>query len=156
MKCLLGRSVVVAATVLLPLLLGCSERVLIKTYPPGAKVFVNDRLVGLSPVTYSASRSEVSAPHAVRIEKEGFEVVRTSLETRVPGGRVVAGVFTLGALYLLRSPWSFRTPEPFMLTEALTEDGHDRALGRRLRLLQNQEPNAVIVVPPTLRDTPPE
>jgi len=136
---------------LLPITSGCAEVVTIKTHPPGAAVFVNGKRIGSAPVDYRVAKAEISKPQELRVEKAGFAPLTDTLRTRLAPGRVVAAVFTLGAVYIFRSPWTFHEPEPYLLTglnEAATSEDRDRALGRSLRLLRNADPNAVIVVPP--------
>ena len=65
-----GSLLLVACCLLLPLT-GCVYRSLtIKTEPPGAKIYVNDTLVGQSPVTYDFVWY---GWHRLTLRKDGFE-----------------------------------------------------------------------------------
>lgn len=142
---------------LVPLLVsmaGCSESVFIATKPSGANVFVDGKMIGVSPVWYSVPKSDVGSKEerTVRIEKTGFEPVEDMLQTRLARGRAVGAFFTLGTLYLFRSPWYLLEREnPYELRQSAAQDSQaerDRAVGERVRQLQDVEPNAPIVIPP--------
>jgi hypothetical protein len=83
------------AFVLALLCAGCSESTKIRTYPPNAKVTVNDVLIGVSPVEYSVpSWSMGGKVFAYRIEHDGYLPTAGRLKTRVAPGRIVAAVST--------------------------------------------------------------
>ena len=58
----------IGACILIAVLLtaGCSESTRIQTSPPGARIYVDNVLVGVSPTVYTASRAELSKPHQCR------------------------------------------------------------------------------------------
>ncbi len=73
---------VVAASGLLGGLTGCIERrIEITTEPPGAKVFLNDEPVGLTPTDAVFLYHGV---YDIRIEKDGYEPLITSSEAKAP------------------------------------------------------------------------
>jgi PEGA domain-containing protein/putative oligomerization/nucleic acid binding protein len=120
------------------LVCGCGEAVWIRSGPSGAAVYVDERAVGTTPVRYALARSELDNPHHVRIEKDGYQPVTTSLHTRVRGGRVTGAVFTLGILAIFRSMEAF---DPvFAQLQPLTppQSDRDRILGEALRNLREQ------------------
>src|SRR5262249_62354213 len=86
---------------------GCSGAVGIRSGPSGAAVYVDEHPAGTTPVRYAVARSELESPHPVRIEKDGYRPVTTSLHTRLRGGRVTGTVVTLGILAIFRSMHAF-------------------------------------------------
>jgi len=83
---------------------GCSENAVIQSDPIGAKVFINDRLIGTTPTVFTVERRHLADSFPLRLEKEGYEPYIGELTTRVSGGRATAAVFTLGVFYLFKSP----------------------------------------------------
>src|SRR5690242_9766199 len=86
---------------------GCAESTFIRTSPPDAKVYVNDKFVGVSPVEYSVSRGEFRENIPVRIERDGYYPVSSTLQTHIATGRVFGGLFALGIPFLFRGPTAF-------------------------------------------------
>jgi hypothetical protein len=104
-------------TVLSASLGGCAESTVIRTYPTGAKVSVNDLVVGVSPVVYTIKHSEIGEPHRVRAEFRGLPPREGELRTRICPGRIVGGIFTLGITLLFRGPTCFVSPQDFALED---------------------------------------
>lgn len=75
-----GIAIVILTSVLV--LTGCVERRLtINTQPQGAIVFLNDEEIGVSPVTVSF---EWYGDYNVRINKEGYETLKTHRKLKAP------------------------------------------------------------------------
>jgi hypothetical protein len=102
-------------------LAGCSENAVIQSVPIGAKVFINDRLVGTTPALFTVERSHFAHAFGLRLEKQGYEPYVGELTTRVCGGRVTAAVFTLGVFYLFKSPWCLVDQPPIPLLPVTTQ-----------------------------------
>lgn len=86
---------IVAATIILLGGTACSESTMIRTYPPNAKVSVNDTVVGVSPVVYRyPSWSMGGTVFHYQVEHEGYVPAEGQLHTRVAPGRIVAAIFT--------------------------------------------------------------
>lgn len=83
---------------------GCAEYVSFVTYPPGATVYIEDKPVGTTPVEYRVKRSNI-APLRYRINKPNYAPVEGTLQTAIAPGRAVGAGFTLGIVYLFRSPY---------------------------------------------------
>jgi hypothetical protein len=94
---------------------GCSESALIRSYPPGAKLYVNDQFIGLTPTVYSTKHSNIGDVHRVHFVRDGYEASEGNLRTRICPGRIVGGVFTLGIVLLIRGPTCFVSPQDFPL-----------------------------------------
>ncbi|MEN0020385.1 MAG: PEGA domain-containing protein [Planctomycetota bacterium] len=63
-------------------MVGCIERRIdITTEPPGALVYINDRALGRSPVSTEFLFHGV---YDVRVEKDGFEPLRTTANAKAP------------------------------------------------------------------------
>lgn len=78
---------------------GCTETVVFRSMPPGARVFVDDSDIGSTPAEFS-TRDVV--PRTYRLEIEGYAPQTGNLTPRVGGGRVVGAVFTLGLVAIIR------------------------------------------------------
>ncbi len=82
--------------------LGCSQVTYVNTTPAGAKVFVNGNLIGVSPARMAfedGPGKELPRLLHARFERAGYEPLEVDLPTRVSGGRIAAGVFTLGLAF---------------------------------------------------------
>ena len=55
----------------------CSHRVTFNTQPPGAKVYVDGNLIGVSPASF-VEKSGFGKGYSIRIEKEGYQTLNTS------------------------------------------------------------------------------
>lgn len=104
------------------LLTGCAEGVRVQSYPSGAALSVNGRLIGETPTVAWVSRAEWTGrgiPY--RAEKDGYEPAEGTFDVCVSGGRVTGGLFTLGFSLLFKPPRTFctdpqivrLTPKPF-------------------------------------------
>jgi len=69
---------------------------MIQSQPSGANVFMNGSLVGTTPYTHTDTKI-VGSCTTVRLEKEGYEPVNTSLcrNEQVDAGAIVGGLFVL-------------------------------------------------------------
>ena len=74
---------------------GCAgaEPAALHTTPPGAKIYVNEKFVGLSPTTFMIGRSEGTHYRAVL---DGYPPGEGQLESRIAPERVFASVVTVG------------------------------------------------------------
>lgn len=78
----LRRTAILALTVTLILAGGCVERTMkIDTSPQGARVFVNDEEVGVSPARFSFTWY---GDYDIVIRKEGYETARTHYRVNPP------------------------------------------------------------------------
>ena len=101
------------------ILTACGESAVIRSYPPGSKLYVNDQFIGLTPIPYSASRKEYSrGEFRVRLERDGYLPLDDKLRTRVCGGRIAGAIFTLGIVFLFKGPTCFQSPQDFSLLAA--------------------------------------
>lgn len=76
-----------------------SEPVLITGNPPASKVYINNEYVGQTPLSYTMTkRKEV----AVKIEKEGYKDLNTSIETKL--NPLWTGISVVGNALLLEIP----------------------------------------------------
>ena len=103
---------------------GCAETTLIRSQPPGATLWVNDVMVGATPVEYTCSRAEFAHPQRFRLELQGYQPAEGELRRRVMPGRIVGGCFSLGISLLFKRPTGFRNRYDFALVprpRAITE-----------------------------------
>ncbi len=72
----------------------CVSSTVISSEPPGAKLYINDEYMGLTPYTYSDTKI-TGMTNFVRLEKEGYEPLHTafSRSEEADVGAIVAGVF---------------------------------------------------------------
>lgn len=103
-------------------LTGCAEGVRVHSYPAGAQVSLNGKIVGRTPTVAWIPRSEWTG-NAVpyRVEKDGYETAEGAFDLCVSGGRVTGGIFSVGMSLLFKPPRTFcadpevvrLTPKPF-------------------------------------------
>jgi len=73
--------------------MGCSSHTLIQTDPPGAKVYVDGILRGLSPVDYS-DMAISEEQKTVILKKEGYETSYVTIrKEKLKWGALIGGVF---------------------------------------------------------------
>src|SRR6266404_7026234 len=118
-------------------LAGCSPSVMIRSEPPGAKAYVDDVLVGTTPFDFSVKRSDLKSSYRLRLEKGGFEHSDQTIGTRVAPGRIVGAFFSLGIVYLFKSPRDLVAPQVVYLEPSKENERH-RRLGQDLRELQQR------------------
>jgi hypothetical protein len=75
---------------------GCASSTLIKSTPPGAKVYLDGELVGNTPHTMTDTKIVGSTTH-VRLELEGYETFSASISRNeeFDVGACIGGVFVL-------------------------------------------------------------
>ena len=115
-----------AALAGLLLLASCAEGIKVHSYPDGASVYLNDRFVGKTPTAVWIPPSEWTGKAVpYRVQKDGYEPANGAFDICVSGGRITAGVFTVGFSLLFKPPKTFCTeteivrliPKPFPLDE---------------------------------------
>ncbi|MCK6557441.1 PEGA domain-containing protein [Candidatus Binatia bacterium] len=123
---------------------GCAEHAVIRSSPPGAQVFVNDKIVGVSPVEVAVSRGDLGEPHRYRIVLDGYMPEEGELKRRFAVGRLFGAIFTSGILYIFRSPMTLASPVDVVLysdgTDVSGAGSRDPGAGtpaERLRRLQD-------------------
>ncbi|HTF32193.1 MAG TPA: hypothetical protein VK714_00665 [Myxococcota bacterium] len=83
---------------------GCgAERAALHTTPPGARIFVNEKFVGLSPTTFMIGRYEGTHFRAVL---DGYPPAEGQLETRIAPERIFASFVTVG-IYAVFMGWHY-------------------------------------------------
>lgn len=108
-----------AAAVALLALTGCGESTLIRSQPPGASVWINDSLVGKTPVEYSCGRASFSHPQRYRLELDGYQTAEGQFSKRVKPGRIVGAYFSAGISLIFKRPTGFRDRYDFALVPRL-------------------------------------
>jgi len=94
------QALVIRATALLltasVLLSGCSSTTMIQSKPEGAKIYLNEELVGTTPYAHSDTRI-VGSTIRLRLEKEGYETLNSSFtrNEEVDAGAIVGGIFLM-------------------------------------------------------------
>ncbi|MDD4757368.1 MAG: PEGA domain-containing protein [Lascolabacillus sp.] len=85
----------VAVVLLAALILfaSCSSTTLIQSNPSGAKVYMNEEYMGVTPLSYSDTKI-VGSTTSLRIEKEGYEPLYTYLtrNEEVDAGAIIGGL----------------------------------------------------------------
>ncbi len=121
--------------------LGCAERVSIKSYPPGAKAYLDDQYLGTTPILTSLPRSQVGKNHTWRIEYGDCDPATGPLRTRVGAGRIVGYAFTLGISAIFKGPRAFRPVDVALSGE-----------GCSTRSAARPENPLVVTIPPAARE----
>jgi len=78
------------------LITSCASKTLIKSSPEGAKVYIENAYVGVTPYTYSDTKIVGSTTY-IRLEKDGYEPLSTtfSRNEKADVGAIIGGVFVL-------------------------------------------------------------
>jgi len=86
--------------------IGCAETATIRTCPPGARVSINDEVVGVSPVEYTVRREDwpEDGVFHFRIEREGYLPAEGSFDQSMCMGRIMGGAFSGGLSFLFKRP----------------------------------------------------
>jgi hypothetical protein len=88
---------------------------MIRTSPPDAKVYVDEQFVGVSPVEYSVPSAKFREGIPLRIERDGYAPVTSTLRTQFAPGRVVGGIFGFGIPFALHPTTTFLDEHDFEL-----------------------------------------
>ena len=104
-----------AVASLLMTLSGCVTSTQIRTVPAGASVYVNEQLVGSSPVMFSTPDSAWRPPYRVRAELPGYQPVQGELTPVTATGRITGAIFTLGIVAAVRPMSTFEDNYTFTL-----------------------------------------
>jgi len=133
------------------LVAGCSESAMVRSYPPGSKLYVNGAFVGVTPVVYTVDSSEFpDREFAVHLERTGYTSAEGVLRKQTCPGRVTGGVFTLGILFLFRGPTCFTSPQDFLLeplpgqTESDGGTAHLPTVEERLERIRKMRDEGII------------
>ena len=106
----------VAASLLYLSLVGCAESTLVRSYPSGAQLYINNHYEGVTPIELTVPRSEFSAANIqMRLERDGYEPFAGTLKKSTCPGRIVGGIFTLGIVLIFKPPTCFQDPQDFSL-----------------------------------------
>lgn len=114
---------------------GCMTSTQIRTVPPGASVYVNDQLVGTSPVTYSVPDDTWRPPYRLRAELAGYQPVQAELQPVTATGRITGAIFTLGIVAAVRPMSTFADNYTFTLVRDPDQghaDSRSSAAGRSM------------------------
>ena len=103
-------------------LAGCASTTTIRSKPSGATVYVDNRLVGVTPCIYSDRRTSFSTV-SVRLEKEGYEPVTTVM--RRSGGVEYSALFFGGFIFPLFWMMGYRGEYSYVLKPATDPDALD-------------------------------
>jgi hypothetical protein len=74
----------------------CASTTMITSSPNGAKLYVNDQMVGETPYKYSDTKI-IGSNNQIRLEKEGFQTLQTSFSRNEKAdiGAIIGGIFVL-------------------------------------------------------------
>lgn len=82
----------------------CSSTTLISSYPSGAKIYINDEFVGVTPYKYKDTKI-VGSRNYVTLKKEGYEELQTSFSRteELSVGALIGGLFvTIPFLWIMQ------------------------------------------------------
>ncbi len=124
---------------------GCAERSLIRSEPAGAAVYVNDNLLGITPVWFEASRSEIGKTFRYRMEKDGYVTEDGLIRKAVAPGRIFGYIFTVGIFAVIRGPVYLKNVDAVLepVGVARRDDGGG-SVEQRLRHLDRAYADGVI------------
>ncbi|MGH7788689.1 MAG: SHOCT domain-containing protein [Candidatus Binatia bacterium] len=133
-----------------------SDEALISSVPSGANVFIDDQLIGTTPLQWRVPCSEV-VDHKFRIEYHDCHPIEGVLYARVAPGRVVGMIFSLGISAIFQCPYYF-VPVAVGLTggscsgPAPAAPAQGDELERRLKMLKDLRERGVISEPEYQRE----
>lgn len=141
------RATGISAVALSLALMGCAESTVIRSYPPGAKLYINDQFKGVTPQILTVPRSQFdSQKFQVRLERDGYAPVDQTLPTRTCPGRVVGGVFSLGISFIFKPPTCFDSHQDFSMTPlpGQTAATHQPTVEERLERIERMRNQGTI------------
>jgi hypothetical protein len=89
------RRVVAFVTALSLSAIACSHRVQINSNPTGARTYVDNQFIGLTPATF-VERSGMGKAYQFRLEKEGYRTMNAPAKQRVNVIYLLFSLFTCG------------------------------------------------------------
>lgn len=87
--------------------MGCAESTQIVSRPSGARVLIDGRPAGVTPMTFTVPRGDWPNTYSCEVSKDGFVPQTLPLKPQIGGGRIVAALFTVGLVFLFKSPYVF-------------------------------------------------
>lgn len=129
----------IAIALLALLTSACAQQAAFVSSPPGAKVFIDDREIGVTPCNYDYKLGH-NGKHSVRIAKEGYDavdftVVTDEVDSKARSRWVAAGVvwspLWIGTLFTkkLKDSYDFALrAEPPQMTAKIKNDGSANGL----------------------------
>lgn len=117
----------------------CSESARIRSLPEGAAVIIDGEHVGDTPTAFYVPRSQLKDSYNLKLVKEGYEDYVGDFPARIAAGRMVGAFFTLGIVYIFKSPRYLAVPRLITLQPSLEAEHKalqaeaDRRLGEQLR-----------------------
>lgn len=143
----MNRTGAACAVALCLTLAGCAESTLIRSYPPGAKLYVNDQYIGVTPHAFTVPRQEF-ADHTftARVERDGYAPAEETLQKRTCTGRVVGGIFSFGISFIFKRPTCFDTHQDFSLTPLPNQAAaaHQPTIEERLQRIERMRDQGTI------------
>jgi hypothetical protein len=101
----------VLATLGVLLAISCAETTRIVSRPSGAQVKIDGRLAGVTPLTFTVPRSEWPHTFSCQVTQDGFVPETRLLTPQIGGGRITAGIMTVGVALLFKSPYVFASDQ---------------------------------------------
>lgn len=109
----------------------CSTTIKITSNPPGANVFINDKLVGNTPITLERSNF-IFKQYKIKLELKDYNDIDSYLEKEVKVGSLVGGIF----VYL-----------PLLWCYGPQEDQHYTLMkNKKKALILNKNANVVLLI----------
>jgi len=86
----------------------CAETAAIHSYPPGARLSVNGKVIGITPVEFRVPRDEWVDRFDYVLERPGYETMRGELPQGVTKARIIGAIVTSGILLVFKRPTNFK------------------------------------------------
>ena len=93
---------VAASLLVLSLAAGCTHRVSVNSNPPGARTYVDEQFVGVTPTTFTET-SGFGKEYEIRLEKDGYRTLSVKEKQRANLVYLLLSILTCGVGVL----WSF-------------------------------------------------
>ena len=86
----------------------CSHRVQVNSNPPGARTYVDNQFIGVTPTSF-VEKSGLGKEYQIRLEKDGYRTVTAKEKQKVNVVYLMLSLFTCGIGIL----WSFTLEESY-------------------------------------------
>ncbi len=135
-----------ASLLCVALLAGCTQTMVFRSDPPGARVSLDGQFVGITPARYALPERPLPDVLHYRIERGGYLPQEGELRPTFAVGRMFGAIFTVGILYAFRNPYVYAQVHDFALAPVSDRDVEKEPLrvDERLRRLQDLRDRGLI------------
>lgn len=118
---------------------GCTQAIVFRSDPPGARVSLNGDFIGITPSRYEIPERPLPEVLNYRVERGGYLPQEGQIRPVFGVGRLFGAIFTLGIVYVFRNPYLYKAHYDFALSPVGDRDVQAEPLRveERLRRLKD-------------------